>query len=119
MSRTIFSLRASNSRARKVVEHIDNSYFASIGEGALNIGTHTSKSPADFITIATLGSGSMADVYVGGSDIASIHCAFVVNYKTGVILLEVSGTCSYIRPIFLSGHRPSVSSLDLSLLTQI
>ncbi|XXH01398.1 hypothetical protein Hte_007758 [Hypoxylon texense] len=88
MSSTIFSLRASNSRARREVERKENRHLASRGDTSLNIGANTCKSKDDLITLATLGSGSKADIYIKGNDISSIHCAFVVNYKTGVVLVE-------------------------------
>ncbi|KAI1769854.1 kinase-like protein [Hypoxylon cercidicola] len=90
-TRTIFSLKAVNNRAKKVVERRENKYLAAKREGSLNtlnIAANTCKHPDQILTLATLGSGRDADIRVNGRDISRIHCAFVINHKTGVVLLE-------------------------------
>lgn len=86
----LFSLRpvCGNERAERTVSHPDNiHHFSTLsgGEGALDVGFHirgkTSK------TLATLGRGVDADIYVEGSSIAKIQCSFEINLDTGVVML--------------------------------
>ncbi|KAI1139247.1 kinase-like protein [Hypoxylon sp. FL0543] len=89
----IFSLKGSNKRARKAIKHRHNRNSAShkwYRETCFNFGSFSfTKDSNQLLTLATLGSSkSRADIYISGTDIAPIHCALVVNYKTGIVLVE-------------------------------
>ncbi|KAI1413474.1 kinase-like protein [Hypoxylon sp. FL1857] len=92
----IFCLSGSNKRAQKALRHRYNAKWSSrqfFDERCLNFGSFSPPSRDDnpVITLATLGSSKRrADIYIKaeGNDIARVHCALVVNYKTGVFLVE-------------------------------
>ena len=93
-SRSVFSLIPLNDRAKAVVEHPNNVHLLSVvnvdnplAPGlhyGLNVGSHIrSRSKS---TLASLGRN--ADIYVPGSDISRIHCAFEVHETSGGIMLQ-------------------------------
>ncbi|KAI0114232.1 kinase-like protein [Hypoxylon sp. NC0597] len=90
----IFSLKGVNPRAREAVSHKYNRKAVSetqlYTKRRLNFGNFSvTKDPNPILTIATLGSSkSQADIYIGGRDISPVNCAFVINYKTGIVLIE-------------------------------
>ncbi|EXU95910.1 serine/threonine protein kinase domain protein [Metarhizium robertsii] len=76
----LFSLRPLNERAENVVVHPCNSHLTSIlsdGSVGLDIGFQIrSKS---YGTLATLGRGADADIFVEGSSIAKLQCSFEIQ----------------------------------------
>jgi hypothetical protein len=86
----LFSLRPvrGNERAERVVSHQDNSHYVStLSDGALALddGFHIRVKSSK--TLATLGRGVEADIYVEGSSIAKVQCSFEIDLDTGVIML--------------------------------
>jgi len=76
-----------NERAERVVSHPDNSHHVSTlsdGTLALDVGFHIRGKSST--TLATLGRGVEADIYVEGSSIAKIQCSFEIDLDTGVIM---------------------------------
>lgn len=93
----IFSLIPSNDRARRAVAHKNNNHrepsLEHYGEKTFSFGFFTeSKQPNMLLALGSIGSDpTKADFYIDGDDIQDIHCLFMLNYKTGVVMLEVSG----------------------------
>ncbi|WEW58107.1 hypothetical protein PRK78_003574 [Emydomyces testavorans] len=52
---------------------------------ALDIGFHICSHSSN--TLATLGRGENADIFIDGSSISRIQCSFEVNYDSGVVML--------------------------------
>jgi hypothetical protein len=77
-----------NERAKRAVAHSDNSHNVSTlsdGTLALDVGFHIRGKSST--TLATLGRGVDADIYVEGSSIAKIQCSFEIDLDTGVVML--------------------------------
>jgi hypothetical protein len=77
-----------NERAKRAVSHPDNIRHVSTspdGVEALDVGFHIRGRSST--TLATLGRGIEADIYVEGSSIAKIQCSFEIDLDTGVVML--------------------------------
>jgi hypothetical protein len=76
-----------NERAKSAVAHPDNIHHASTspdGVEALDVGFHIRGKSST--TLATLGRGVEADIYVEGSGIAKVQCSFEMDLHTGVVM---------------------------------
>ena len=76
-----------NERATRVVAHPDNIHHVSTlpnGREALDVGFHLRGKSST--TLATLGRGIEADIYVEGSSIAKVQCSFEIDLDTGVVM---------------------------------
>jgi hypothetical protein len=76
-----------NERAKRAIAHPDNSHHLSTlsdGALALDIGFHIRGKSSN--TLAILGRGVDADIYVEGSSIAKIQCSFEIDSDTGVVM---------------------------------
>ncbi|KAI0147776.1 kinase-like domain-containing protein [Xylariaceae sp. FL1272] len=87
----LFYLYPGNSYADDIVSHRKNRHLwerTSRGPGKLKIGTtaSTSDTKNPINTIITLGKD--ADIIVDGDGISKVHCAFVLDPDTGIILLH-------------------------------
>ncbi|KAI4119822.1 MAG: hypothetical protein LQ338_007227, partial [Usnochroma carphineum] len=83
----LFSLLPINERAKNAISHPDNRHLVSTlsdGELALDVGFHIRGKSTN--TLATLGRGIDADIYVEGSSIAKIQCSFEMDLDTGVVM---------------------------------
>ncbi|KAI5863893.1 kinase-like domain-containing protein [Durotheca rogersii] len=89
---TVFSLCPVNNVAISIVTGVSftNLSYDSRGGPRLEFGYRwTSQDRNPLLTFATVGSlGRQVDVYDSTGVLAPVHCAFVVNYKTGVLLVE-------------------------------
>jgi hypothetical protein len=77
-----------NERATRAVAYLDNiRHVLTLPDGveALDIGFHIRGKSST--TLATLGRGVDADIYVEGSSIAKIQCSFEIDLDTGVVML--------------------------------
>jgi len=76
-----------NERAKLAIAHPSNARYLSTlpdGKEGLDVGFHfRSKSCT---TLATLGRGVEADIYVEGSNIAKLQCSFELDLGTGVVM---------------------------------
>ena len=86
---SLFSLRPvqGNVRAKNAVSHPNNDHLAfkmSDGSLALEVGFHIRGTSSK--TLAILGRGVDADIYVEGSGIAKIQCSFEIDLDTGVVM---------------------------------
>lgn len=86
----LFSLRPceGNERAERLVSHPNNDHNVSTlsnGALALDVGFHLRGKSSK--TLATLGRGVDADIYVEGSGISRIQCSFEIDLDTGVVML--------------------------------
>ncbi len=86
----LFSLlpHQENERAKFVVSHPDNIHHVSTfsnGKEALDIGFHIRGKSST--TLATLGRGVEADIYMEGSSIAKVQCSFEIDLEAGVVML--------------------------------
>jgi hypothetical protein len=86
----LFSLRPArrNERAERIIAHPDNIHNISIlpnGTLALDVGFHIRGKSSK--TLATLGRGVDADIYITGSGTAKIQCSFEIDLDTGVVML--------------------------------
>lgn len=84
-----FSLRLhrGNERAKRAVAHTDNFHHVSTlsnGVQALDVGFQIRGKSST--TLASLGRGVEADIYVEGSSIAKAQCSFEIDSDTGVIM---------------------------------
>ncbi|KLJ10845.1 hypothetical protein EMPG_09859 [Blastomyces silverae] len=85
---TLFSLVPLNERAKEVISDPENQHLTSTqanGTVVLDIGFHIRSRSHD--TLATLGRGNDADIYVSGSMISKIQCSFEVETESNVIML--------------------------------
>ncbi|PGG99052.1 serine/threonine protein kinase [Blastomyces parvus] len=85
---TIFSLVPLNQRAREVIADPENQHLTSTqanGIVVLDIGFHIRSRTQD--TLATLGRGDDADIYVSGSMVSKIQCSFEIETESNVIML--------------------------------
>jgi hypothetical protein len=76
-----------NERAKDVIAHPDNSHLVSTlpnGTLALDVGFHIRGKSSK--TLATLGRGVDADIFVEGSSIAKVQCSFEIDLDTGVVM---------------------------------
>ena len=76
-----------NERAERAVSHPDNIRHVSTsrgGGGALDVGFHIRGKSST--TLATLGRGVDADIYVEGSSISKVQCSFEIDLDTGVVM---------------------------------
>jgi hypothetical protein len=85
----LFSLRPhrGNERAKRAVAHPDNiRHVSTLSDGveALDVGFHIHGKSST--TLATLGRGIEADIYVEGSNIAKVQCSFEIDLDTGVVM---------------------------------
>jgi hypothetical protein len=85
----LFSLvpKPGNERAERIVAHPDNNHLVSTlsnGKLALDVGFHISGKSSK--TLAKLGRGIEADIYVEGSSIAKTQCSFEIDIDTGVVM---------------------------------
>jgi hypothetical protein len=85
----LFSLvpEPGNERAKRAVAHPDNIHLVSTfsnGVQALDVGFHIRGKSST--TLATLGRGVEADIYVEGSSIAKVQCSFEIDLDTGVVM---------------------------------
>jgi hypothetical protein len=77
-----------NERAKRAVAHPDNIRHVSTfsnGREALDVGFHIRGRSST--TLATLGRGTEADIYLEGSSIAKVQCSFEIDLDTGVVML--------------------------------
>ncbi|KAN0073555.1 hypothetical protein V8E54_008775, partial [Elaphomyces granulatus] len=86
----LFSLRPyhKNERAERLVAHSNNGHNVSTlsdGTLALDVGFHLRGKSSK--TLATLGRGVDADIYVEGSGISRVQCSFEIDLDTGVVML--------------------------------
>lgn len=85
-----------NERAKRVIAHPDNIRHASTlpdGSEALDVGFHIRGKSST--TLATLGRGIEADIYVEGSSIAKIQCSFEIDLDTNVVMFyDRSHSCT-------------------------
>lgn len=85
-----------NERAERVVTHPDNIHHVSTlpdGAEALDVGFHIRGKSST--TLATLGRGIEADIYIEGSTISKVQCSFEINLETGVVMFyDRSHGCS-------------------------
>ena len=86
----LFSLHPleGNERAERIVSHSNNGHNVSTlsnGTLALDVGFHLHGKLSK--TLATLGRGVDADIYVEGSDISRVQCSFEIDLHTGVVML--------------------------------
>ncbi|KAH8598558.1 kinase-like domain-containing protein [Bisporella sp. PMI_857] len=94
----LFSLfpRDGNERAKRAVAHPDNiRHISTLSNNveALDVGFHIRGKSST--TLATLGRGIEADIYLEGSSIAKIQCSFEINLDTGVVMLyDRSHSCT-------------------------
>ncbi|KAL8986085.1 MAG: hypothetical protein Q9177_004256 [Variospora cf. flavescens] len=88
--RSLFSLVPVNDRAMEAVNHPHNRHLAYRYDEetlALDVGFHIrpkSRSPS---TLATLGRGDAADIFIDGSSMSRIQCSFDINLDSKVIML--------------------------------
>ena len=84
----LFSLRPRSERAKRLVAHPNNAHNVSTlsdGTLALHVGFHLHGKSST--TLATLGRGVHADIFVEGSDISRVQCSFEIDLDTGVVML--------------------------------
>jgi hypothetical protein len=85
-----------NKRAERVVSHPDNSHLLSTlpsGVQALDVGFHIRGKSSK--TLATIGRGVEADIFVEGSAISKVQCSFEIDLDTGVVMLyDRSHSCT-------------------------
>ncbi|KAJ8062010.1 hypothetical protein OCU04_009792 [Sclerotinia nivalis] len=86
---TLFSLspHPENERAKRTVAHPDNHHYVSQlsnGVEALDIGFHIRGKSST--TLATLGRGAEADIFVEGCSIARVQCSFEIDLDTNVVM---------------------------------
>lgn len=77
-----------NERAERLVSHSNNNHNVSTlsdGTLALDVGFHLRGKSSK--TLATLGRGVDADIYVEGSGISRVQCSFEIDLDTGVVML--------------------------------
>jgi len=77
-----------NERAKRLVPHPNNNHNVSTlsdGTLALDVGFHLRGKSSK--TLATLGRGVDADIYVEGSGISRVQCSFEIDLDTGVVML--------------------------------
>ncbi|KAJ5799399.1 uncharacterized protein N7518_001467 [Penicillium psychrosexuale] len=87
-SLALFSLQPLNEQAKKVVSHPWNQHLTSkLSDGTvvLDIGFHIQSRSRQ--TIATLGRGGDADIFVEGATISKTQCSFEIEPTTNVIML--------------------------------
>jgi hypothetical protein len=85
----LFSLvpEPGNERAERVVSHPDNiRHVSTLSDGveALDVGFQIRGKSST--TLATLGRGVEADIYIEGSSIAKVQCSFEIDLDTGVVM---------------------------------
>ena len=84
----LFSLipKDGNERAKRVVSHPDNIRHVStiFGVEALDVGFHIRGKSST--TLATLGRGIEADIYIEGLSIAKVQCSFEIYLDTSVVM---------------------------------
>jgi hypothetical protein len=86
----LFSLRPyhKNERAERLVRHPNNAYNVSTLSDstlAIDVGFHLRGNSSK--TLAILGRGVDADIYVEGSGISRVQCSFEIDLDTGVVML--------------------------------
>ena len=77
-----------NERAERIVSHSNNDHHVSTlsnGTLALDVGFHLHGKSSR--TLATLGRGFDADIYVEGSSISRVQCSFEIDLDAGVVML--------------------------------
>jgi len=77
-----------NKQAEQAISHPDNSYYVltlSNSVLALDISFHICRKSSK--TLATLGCGIDADIYIERSSIAKIQCSFEIDLDTSVVML--------------------------------
>ncbi|KAH0832573.1 hypothetical protein FOPE_01142 [Fonsecaea pedrosoi] len=86
-SLVLFALSAKNHRAERVLSHPENRHLISTradGQLTFDIGFPLrGQSPT---TLATLGRGTNADIFVEGSNISRVQCSFEVDLDTGIVM---------------------------------
>ena len=85
----LFSLIAvpGNKPAEDAISHPENNYLTSrLSDGtlALDVGPYIQRNISE--TLATLGRGTGADIFVEGSSIARIQCSFEIDLETSVVM---------------------------------
>ncbi|KAI1385737.1 kinase-like protein [Hypoxylon trugodes] len=87
-----FSLSALNERAEDCLAHEHNRHLIEdrwYKTPCIHFGNWTTTKETHPQTLARLGNDPRdSDIYVEGLDVAYVNCAFVINPKTGVILIE-------------------------------
>ena len=76
-----------NERAKRAAAHPDNIRHVSTlpdGVEALDVGFHIRGKSST--TLATLGRGVEADIYVEGSSIAKVQCSFEIDLDTSAVM---------------------------------
>jgi hypothetical protein len=76
-----------NERAKRAVAHPDNIYYVSMSPDsieALNVGFHIRGKSST--TLAILGRGIKADIYLEGSSIIKVQYSFEIDLDTGIII---------------------------------
>ena len=99
-----------NERAERPVSHPDNIHHVSTlssGVEALDVGFHIRGKSSK--TLATLGRGIDADIYVEGSSTAKIQCSFEIDLDTGVVMLYDR---SFAKSTQVSGKMPRRSIMN-------
>ena len=86
----LFSLapEPGSERAKRAIAHPDNIHNVSSlynGVEVLDVGFHIRGKSST--TLATLGRGVDADIYMEGCNIAKIQCSFEIDLETGVVML--------------------------------
>lgn len=94
---TLFTLIGRNAEAKKVIEHPLNAHLVSVVEkengirhAGLDIGFHilSKWDGASNTTLATIGRGYGADIYVEHPEISRIQCSFSFDPKTGIVMIQ-------------------------------
>ena len=85
----LFSLlpKPGNERAERVVSHPDNIRHVSVlsnGEKCIDVGFQLRGKSST--TLATLGRGVEADIYLEGSSISRIQCSFEIDLDTSIVM---------------------------------
>ena len=76
-----------NKQAKYTVAYPDNIYYVSIlsnSREALDVGFHICGKSST--TLAILGQGIKADIYIERSSIAKVQCSFEIDLDTGVVI---------------------------------
>lgn len=76
-----------NQRAQDAVAHPENSHHVSTtpqGVKGLDVGFQIRGKSST--TLATIGRGMEADIFVGGFSIAKVQCSFEIDLDTGVVM---------------------------------
>ncbi|CAG8959871.1 hypothetical protein HYFRA_00013143 [Hymenoscyphus fraxineus] len=113
--RILFSLRPylDNKRAKDVVAHESNhhnvSFSMSDRSRVIDVGFHLHGNSS---TLATLGRGSDADIYIEGSEISRRQCSFEIDPDTHAVMLYDRSTANSTQ-VFGENSKPFERERDL------